>query len=295
MGWTIVPDCSVSARWWARLFRRVDRGTVLFMVAPAHALAPVLAVGLALTAGCQRLAVEDPVDPWQDLPEDDTGAGTFLPGDEDDDGGALELGCDPIEQSGCDPGQKCAAVKVPGIFDAYACVTDPGGLEPFSPCNASLHDGVDGCPPSYVCLEGAEAGTCVPLCLSGSDCDDGQCVYHSVDVIRHCADECNPFQSACVSPMECRRASDRFLCKFPTVGDIGTQNDPCEVEEDFGCAAGFVCIPGALVPGCSEGSCCSTLCDLSGGDPCPGASTCNTVLTSPAPGFDGIGACFVPA
>jgi hypothetical protein len=268
------------------------------MGTPLHAPLGSLALGLALAvSGCQRLAVEDRGDPWQDIPEDDTGVGTFSPGDDDDDddgGGGLESGCNPIDQTGCDADQKCTAVLIPGEHDAYACVSDSGLLEPFSPCTASLHDGLDGCPAGYVCLEGAETGACVPLCLTHGNCDDGLCVYHSVDQIRHCADECSPFSPSCVTPLECRRGSDRFLCKFPTVGDTGTQGDPCDPDEDSGCSAGFACLPGALVPGCTDGNCCTSLCDLSGPEPCTAPSTCHSVLANPAPGFGDIGACFVP-
>jgi hypothetical protein len=37
------------------------------------------------------------------------------------------------------------------------------------------------------------------------------------------------------------------------------------------------------------------LCDLGGADPCDVPATCNAVIDAPAPGFEGIGACFVPA
>jgi hypothetical protein len=264
------------------------------MRATFHARLSLLGLGLGLlVGGCQRLAVEDPVDSGQDLP-DNTGAATFVQDDDDDDGG-LETGCNPVAQTGCNPGEKCTAVQVSGSHDTYACVDDPGTLEPFSPCSASLHDGIDGCPAGYVCLEAAEVGACVPLCLTNTNCEGGLCVYHSTDNIRHCADDCSPFQSACVSPLECRRASDRFVCKFPAEGDVGTQGAACQVEEDFGCSAGFACLPGPLVSGCTDSNCCTTLCDLSGPDPCVGAQTCNALFSNPAPGFDDVGACFVPA
>jgi hypothetical protein len=253
-----------------------------------------LALGLA-AAGCQRLAVEDPSDSWTDLP-DDTGVGTFAQDDDDgaDDGG-LQTGCNPVAQTGCSPGEKCTAVQVSGNQEAHACVSDPGGLEPFDPCNASLNDGIDGCPAGFVCLEGADGGACVNLCLTNSDCDDGICVYHSTDNIRHCAAECSAFEPSCVSPLECRRASDRFVCKFPSHGDTGTQGSPCEAEEDFGCAGGFACLPGPIVLGCTDSSCCTSLCELSDSDPCPQPSTCNALFPNPAPGFADVGACFVPA
>ena len=42
-------------------------------------------------------------------------------------------------------------------------------------------------------------------------------------------------------------------------------------------------------------NCCTALCDLSGADPCIAPATCVQVLMGPAPGFEDIGACFVPA
>lgn len=269
------------------------------MAEPSHSslsalvLTVVGGLGLAL-AGCQRLPVEDPGNPPQEMP-DDTGPGTFSQDDTGDaEGGEPQTGCNPVAQTGCNPGQKCTALSITGSSDTYACVSDPGGLEPYGACTASLHDGIDGCPPGYVCLEGLEdAAACVPLCLTNGDCA-GLCAYHPTDNIRYCADECSPFEPNCVTPLQCRRASDRFACKFPGNGDVGGQGAACEIAEDVGCTAGLACLAGALVQGCMDGNCCTTLCDLSGPDPCSGATTCNALLPNPAPGYEDIGACFVP-
>ena len=262
----------------------------------ASRLLGILGIALAPLA-CQQLGGTDPVGSESGFPEDDTGVDTFAPVDTDDegDGGGLETGCNPVAQTGCNPGEKCTAVKVSGA-EAFACVSDPGMLEPYASCSAALHDGRDGCSAGFVCLEGAdEAGACVPLCLTNSDCNNGLCVYHSTDQVRHCADDCSPFSSDCTAPLQCRRASDRFVCKFPGDGDLGNQGSPCLIEEDVGCNIGFVCVPGPLVVGCTEPNCCTSLCDVSDADTCPGASTCNVLFSSPAPGYADVGACFVPA
>jgi hypothetical protein len=88
---------------------------------------------------------------------------------------------------------------------------------------------------------------------------------------------------------------DRFVCEFGRNGDTGGQGDPCSITTDDGCAEGFVCLPGELVPGCSEGGCCTNVCDTSSGSGCDSPAICAQIFESPAPGNETIGACFVPA
>ena len=106
---------------------------------------------------------------------------------------------------------------------------------------------------------------------------------------------CTPFASPCPTPLACRRNGDRFSCQFLAAGDVGGPGDACGVTDDAGCAPGLVCLPGALVPDCTNDNCCAPVCDTTDADPCIAPASCLPIIESPAPGFDTIGACFVPA
>lgn len=211
------------------------------------------------------------------------------------DDGSPTFGCDPVAQTGCDPEEKCTALRHDGQVE-YACVSDPTTLELTSPCTADPAGGVDGCPPGSACLTDEQGvGVCLPLCIDHGDCDDALCLMHPLDFVPYCASHCSPFEVSCPAPLQCRRESDRFTCEFITMSDNGTTGDPCSPFDDGGCAPGFVCIPGALVPTCMTDSCCTSLCDLTDPDPCPSPATCAPALPGPAPGFEEIGACFIPS
>ncbi len=252
-------------------------------------------------AGCQRLDGGDASGGGPSSMsagnDDDTGGGTLLAsgGDEssEDGGGIMGSGCDPVAQTDCDPGEKCTAT-LSGAGLTYACVGEVGTLQEQETCTVSLEDGLDGCFAGTVCL-GDESGTCRPLCEGENDCEDGLCVEDPFDTVPHCAADCSPFEPSCPSPLECRRQGDRFVCLDPAEGDVGGAGAECQVAQDSGCSEGHVCVPGALVPGCETTSCCVTLCDLDSVDGCPAPATCNAAIGTPAPGFESIGACFVPA
>jgi hypothetical protein len=260
-------------------------------------LAFVLAVAVT---GCQRLPeAEDDDDGVMMMATDaSTGAGSFLPIDSSDSGpGGDEVGesdCQPVAQTGCGPGEKCTAQKV-GASVVYVCVGDSNMFDPFGSCMPMLSSGDDGCPAGYACLGTETFGACVPLCLSDADCTGGVCVPDPIDFVQHCANDCSPFEPSCPTPLQCRRQDDRYACVFARDEDSGVAGDPCEVTDDAGCATGFACFPGALVPDCTNNGCCTTLCDLTGPDPCPAPSLCSPAIENAAPGFEHIGACFVEA
>lgn len=264
------------------------------------------AVGWALTAGgCQR------------LPDDDDGIGTagiggdggttgfggsegstspFLPGDSGADGSSPgDIDCNPVTQTGCSSNEKCTINRTGGVID-YGCVVDDEELEPLSPCDPSVSDGVDSCVAGTACIPSSTGGgLCMPLCLSSSDCQTGRCLPDPEEGIRYCATECSPFETSCESPLQCRREGGIFACKFPREDDDGTAGDPCLVEGDQGCGPGLACIAGSLLLGCESPSCCTNLCDLDGSASCTAPATCSPLLQSPEPGFESVGACFNPA
>lgn len=262
----------------------------------------LLSVALfSLPLGCQRLpGDEDDDDSGPSNPEP-TGGGTLLPPPSESEGAddAEETEgsafCDPVDQTGCTSGQKCTAILSGGVI-TYTCAAAPGGLGPLEACSASPADGVDGCPAGYACLaDEAEAGLCAPLCEGNGDCTQALCLPARETDIPYCADDCSPFESPCPAPLQCRRNSDRFSCMFLGLGDVGGAGAECGITNDAGCAPGLVCLPGALIPGCSTDNCCASVCDTSEADPCTTPASCLPIFDGAAPGFESIGACFVPA
>lgn len=263
---------------------------------------PCLALSslLLLTAlACQRLPADDEDDDGGPPPGGDAST-TFLPGDDDEEEAADEesgstAACDPVAQTGCSEGEKCTAILSGGAV-VYACVAAPGGLDPNQPCSASPSDGIDGCPAGTACLEDeAGSGLCAALCEADTDCDLGQCVGARETNIPYCADDCSPFASACPTPLACRRNGNRFSCLFLGTSDVGGTGTACTPEGDGGCAPGLVCLPGALVPDCTSDNCCTPLCETTEPGACAAPTTCGPILQGAAPGFEEIGACFVPA
>jgi hypothetical protein len=264
--------------------------------------AAVLLMAPALVlVGCQRLTDQTGSSSGSasgTSGNDSEGGGTFLP-DTDSSGGQDTTNdmseCNPATQTGCPAGEKCTATKAGGAV-VYSCVDDTPSKQPEETCTPDLSSGEDGCPAGYVCLgDVSGSGLCVQLCEVDSNCDQGVCIPDAVESVPYCATECSPFEPSCPAPLQCRRDGQRFACKFVEEGDVGISGDPCTPVEDGGCGSGYVCVPGALVPGCSSDSCCTNLCDRSGPDPCTSPAICNGILSSPAPGFENVGACFVPA
>lgn len=273
---------------------------------PALALSSLVlgSLSLVLSLGCQRLPAEedDGSGSGPSTPEPTEGE-TFLPGDEGDatagadDANETEgnQACDPVAQTGCPSGQKCTAIVTDQAV-AYTCVPVTGGLGPQEACVASPSDGVDECPAGYACLaDEAEAGLCAPLCEGNGDCTQALCMPARETDIPYCADDCSPFESPCPSPLQCRRNGDRFSCLFLGLDDVGGPGAGCGITGDAGCAPGLVCLQGALIPGCTTDNCCTTVCDTTEADPCDTPASCLPILESPAPGFESIGACYVPA
>lgn len=263
----------------------------------------LLVCAIASTAACQRLDDGEALEPTS-LGDGGSGGddgGTFVPadgsaGDETAGGGMMPANaCDPVAQSGCASGEKCTVI-VQGGEPVFVCVGGGGSdLQPFDPCQAEPTSGLDACPAGTACIGVTTSGVCLPLCDRDADCEAGVCGADPVNELPYCADDCSPFESLCTAPMSCRRNGERFSCEFLEEQDVGGALAACDITSDAGCAAGFACITGSLVPGCENPGCCASLCDLSGADPCVAPATCNSVLEASAPGFESIGACFVPA
>lgn len=232
---------------------------------------------------------DDDDDSNGDVDPDDTG-----PDDGTDDGNPT-LDCDPVAQTGCAASEKCTVVESVGEV-TYTCVNDDESLDPYSQCTPALGTGMDGCIGGNACFaDEMDNGLCVPLCLDSGDCQMALCVSPPTTTATYCANECSPFEASCTAPMQCRRAMDRFVCEFARVSDTGGQGDPCALSTDDGCGEGFVCLPGELVPSCTEGACCTNVCDTSASGGCDSPAICAPIFESPAPGNETLGACFVPS
>lgn len=270
----------------------------------------VCAVTLLLaTTACQRIPDEGGPITSAGGGGGDTG-GTFGPGtfgtadptnnpadgsDVGDDEGGGEPPCDPVEQSGCNDAERCTVVGSDDGEPTFGCVSDSGALQPFDACTADAA-GQDGCPAGHACVADiAGEGACMPLCATSNDCDLGSCTTSTFGVIPYCADDCSPFEPLCAAPTQCRRNGERFSCRVPQESDVGGAGSPCIQLDDGGCTSGLICVPGALVPDCTEQNCCAPLCDVDELGACASPATCSPALEAPAPGFESIGACFVPA
>ncbi len=210
-----------------------------------------------------------------------------------------EYRCDPADEMSCAENEKCTALLQGGLQNLYDCVPDDSDRGPYEACMPAPESGADSCPPTTVCapdtLEGT-TGICAPLCVGDNDCDGGLCHENPFNNVPLCADKCDPFAAICPPGLQCRQTTDSFACLFPTEVDIGQETAQCLPEEDRGCSPGYVCEAGGLIPNCQSptGFCCTALCDTDGAETCPVPATCNPAFTDPAPGYESVGACYIP-
>lgn len=261
-----------------------------------------LALASAVLA-CQQV-------PSSELPEveEETDTGTTTedvvtggPGNDDDGGNnGPEFECEPADENTCPTGEKCSAVSEGGPQNHYKCVPDDGVLLPGDDCTPAQGTGQDGCTTGHVCLISDiedQQGRCLQGCQNNEDCEPGVCAISPFTQTSYCADSCDPLVPACDPGLSCRQDEDRFICGMGLdETDIGLPGDGCDGANLRGCAENLACMPGALIPGCNFSSCCTNVCDLEAGDAqCPAPTLCRSLFAMPAPGFETIGACFVPA
>lgn len=255
------------------------------------------AAALLLTA-CQVVPVDD--DPTV-VEDDSTGATAGDPTtttNSSDDDPSPEFGCAPADANSCPMGQKCTAVSEGGFQNKLRCVNDDGMIPLGEDCTPAPGTGQDGCATGTVCIISSDediVGTCVRLCTNDSDCEPGKCAEHPTTLTPFCADSCDPLFPDCQPGRACLQADDRFVCGIPTPEDDNVTGEDCDAINLRGCAEGFACMTGALVPGCASSGCCTPVCDQNGGDEqCTVPSLCKVLFPEPAPGFEDLGACYVP-
>jgi hypothetical protein len=253
-----------------------------------------------LVAACQRVPLDD--EPPPEDTDTDTGTGgeptTSGGNDDDDDGGPL-FGCEPGDDTACPMGQKCTALSEGGPQNHFQCVNDDGMLLAGEDCSPAPGTGQDACTSGTTCLGtflDADVGTCIEVCNNDADCEPGKCTESPYTLTPFCADACDPLVPDCPPGRGCLQADDRFICgMILEETDIGVNAEPCDSINLRGCAEGYACMTGALVPNCNSGACCTNVCDQSLGDgQCISPALCKPLFPEPAPGFDLLGACYVP-
>lgn len=218
-------------------------------------------------------------------------------GDGDSGDGEPTFNCDPSKEMACPDGQKCTVLITSGP-PIYECVVDDTERLPYESCTPAPGTGQDGCPSGHACIAGVidkTTGLCMPLCTDDSDCDAALCAAPPNLQIPVCAAICDPLSPFCPDLQACQRIRQaNFACQFPNEGDDGTTAEGCNSVLDSGCAEGYVCETGGVIPGCNEASCCTPLCDLSDADPCQAPMVCGEIPLEPQPGLENVGACYVP-
>ncbi len=254
-----------------------------------------------ILVACQRA-------PFDTTPTDES-SGTGDGGDSNDvdgppvgdDGGlAPEFSCEPGDEQACPAGQKCTALSKGGPQNRFECVPDDGMLIPGDECTPSESTGQDGCTSGHVCLRSdpdAVLGRCLAACRNDDDCEPGACQESPYTLTTFCAAPCDPIVPDCEMGFGCRQTPNRYVCDMLLSDtDVGQVGEPCDAAGLRGCAASLACLNGALVPGCFGSSCCTSVCDLSlGDDQCAPGTLCRPLFAAPAPGFESVGACYVPA
>ena len=254
---------------------------------------------LPLSSACQHVPTTADQEPQEESSGGSSG-NVLDDGGEDDGGGGNGpvFNCEPGNETSCPPGQKCTALATTGPQNHFECVADDGELLPDDECTPAPGTGQDHCTTGHVCLVSKPEdtlGRCLQACRNDADCEPDKCTQSPFTSTTFCAKSCDPLVPSCTQGLVCRQADDRFLCGMAIDVDTGLTGDNCDGTTLRGCAENFACLAGALVPGCNSGNCCTNTCDLAGGsDQCVAPSLCRALFPSPAPGFENVGACFIP-
>lgn len=231
----------------------------------------------SLLAGCSDHAAEPDADS-PDASAPDASAAEPDAGPPD-----APLPCEPVDGSGCPPGQKCTLVPTGVSNPAFmvGCRELRGALGPFAgECGHTL-DYLDDCGPGLFCYAGRELDGmyCRPLCHGDGDCPaDYRCLWFVPGSVPtgFCARECTLF-GACPLDSTCSRITEDADMTTFWMGCVGPGplpvGEPC--IDVYSCAANAYCWADA----------CRALCDPA--HPCAASTTCEAL-----PGLrDGSGVC----
>lgn len=185
--------------------------------------------------------------------------------------------CDPVDQSGCNPGQKCSLI--PGASPRIGCVADEGSIALEQPCTPATSTTPDLCAPGLVCR-----GQTTPVCQEFCDdsptdtCSNGQTCVFDYDLdgdfyvdYELCGRSCEVLQQNCISGFGCYPSQGGEICAEEGAGDIPVaEGGECPYANS--CEAGLGCFR----LGASPDWLCFKLCQPGGND-CSPTQTCNPV------------------
>lgn len=192
--------------------------------------------------------------------------------------------CDPVTNSGCASGEKCATVNEPGGWFGLACVplvAEPVGTNELCDRPDGI-SGVDTCDVGNFCAywglpySVSTQRQCLRSCAATSDCAANQaCMTFSMTIPSNgvCVDTCDPFaEDACGEDLHCIAERLDVDGRVPwSCHRIRTsqRDETCRVGFDD-CAEGLMC--GYDADGFAR---CGEPCDDA--HTCPESRTCNTM------------------
>ena len=247
-----------------------------------------------------------------------SGVDTDTPSDSSSSTGGLGEG-EPCNLEGldeCAPGLKCMPYSSDASNwpNAAACFPiDPDAVDLYEPCVWHDHpwSGYDNCGDHAFCedFDADGTGECMGLCIWNSEnsndfsCEDpvAEGNWGCQECFCMCQVSCNPLDPDCAEGESCvPNHNPAFMCAPDASGELGAHGDPCEFINV--CDPGLACVePMRLPGGCGEQSfgCCSTFCDTSQPNTCPGAAMGEICEPWFAPGeapdgLQNVGICSLP-
>ena len=180
-------------------------------------------------------------------------------------------------------------------------------------CMGAGLDGNDDCAEGLMCWDtnpDTGLGTCISFCIGSPevpDCPEADqlCAIANNGTLPICLPECDPLSPACPnSDNLCipNPGEPGFVCVLDASGGMSPYGAPCQGpnEDDNSCNLGLVCILAEAVPApeCTGApGCCSTICDTSEPNTCPGAAggqECVPFYDDNVPGYENVGVCAIP-
>jgi hypothetical protein len=177
--------------------------------------------------------------------------------------------CDPVAQTGCNPGEKCTQVELtppPEPQWETRCVT-AGSQSKFDTCIYQEDTGFDDCEAGLICV----AGACREICSADPDsCSpaDERCqpigdLFEDRPGTGVCFVQCDPLGQDCPEDVSCFVTSEsgHRVCAEPNPGN--DQGATCEFANDCSAGHGCLLIRNEIDPTLT----CAFFCDPEGGSP----------------------------
>lgn len=211
--------------------------------------------------------------------------------------------CDPKPQNDCPEGEKCTWDASGPNGDQNICVDVMGTGQIGDECmNMGLSDTCDVHKLCWGVSADTGIGTCIEFCDETDSCpENAPCTITNDGTLRLCLPPCDPLAPNCPEEWACYDDPTlAWFCDLDVSGESGQHGTPCEFIN--ACDPGSICVDASAVnsPECQNGQssgCCSNVCALSDGAPCPNAGeVCTSYYEgmTPPPGFEDVGICVLP-